>query len=423
MTPTSRSKQRGVALPFVAIFMVVILGFTALGIDIARLAHVASEVQAVADAAARGGAMGLIATTAVNGDGIVRARLVGHENFMNGAIAPDGNIMVDEGFFDVAENKFECCTNNSPCCINKTSAPWDDICKSTAKDCTAKHKAVVAMPNTVVNNLFATIFNYIVDGRIASAAVQGANNGQTRVEKLAVAMSSGPSSACQQPADCALDDWKCYCEHGVAPCLPIAAPSCKFDCSSSGCTLPDLQVSTNNTDSAAWTGYNNNPTVPILRGYMTPTTANCSQGNNGSQVPTQTVGPDIQITNGVNGNGGNSGSTPFEIVQCLIGQQPATKQNPSPPPPQGCTIDDETGKIDGWGGTIFTIPVFQLDTCTTSMNQSWPLVGFATVEITSVTISGDTKTINIQTVANTTDTAASPGGQCFQTECSVAMMR
>jgi len=47
------SGQRGVALAYIAIFMVVIFGFTAVAIDIARLAHTATEVQTVADVAAR----------------------------------------------------------------------------------------------------------------------------------------------------------------------------------------------------------------------------------------------------------------------------------------------------------------------------------------------------------------------------------
>ena len=104
-----RSTQRGVALAYVAIFMVVILGFTVLGIDVARLAFTASEVQAVADTSARGGAVALFASTSSNGDGITRGKFIGHQNFMNGAVAPTGDVLVDEGFWDSSDNKFECC--------------------------------------------------------------------------------------------------------------------------------------------------------------------------------------------------------------------------------------------------------------------------------------------------------------------------
>jgi hypothetical protein len=130
-----RSTQRGVALAYVAIFMVVILGFTVLGIDIARLSFTASEVQAVADTSARGGAAALFTSTATNGDGITRGKFIGHQNFMNGAVAPTGDVFVDEGFWDSSDEKFECCgTATTTCCANKGALPWSDICKASTRD-------------------------------------------------------------------------------------------------------------------------------------------------------------------------------------------------------------------------------------------------------------------------------------------------
>jgi hypothetical protein len=423
-----RRNQRGVALAYIAIFMVVILGFTVLGIDVARLAFTASEVQAVADTAARGGAVALFSSTATNGDGITRAKFIGGENFMNGAHAPKADVVVDEGFWDGTNNKFECCgANNTPCCANRASAPWSGICQTSTRDCTAKHAAVLAMPKTEVTNLLAGVFDGIVDGHIADAS-QGTDNKHTTVEKMAIAAAVGPAEGCKAPAGCSTGDWKCYCEHGVAPCLPIAAPSCKYDCSASTCTLPSLQVSSANSDSAAWTTFdaNNAPTSKI-RDYLNANTAatGCKRcdSKQGEQVQPQQTGGDLRLTNGSNGSG-NGG--PFELAKCLIGQgdpDAGGKKCTTPPTPQGCTFDSTTGKINGYGGSVFTIPIFDLSPCTTQMNQTKPLAGFATVNITSVTIAGSSKQINLQTLNNTSDTGAPTGGECFRTDCSVALMR
>src|SRR5207244_12528060 len=114
-----------------------------------------------------------------------------------------------------------CGANNTPCCANSGAAPWDKICQPSTRDCTAKHSAVIAMPKTEVTNLLAGVFDGIVDGRIANAS-QGTDYKHSTVEKMAIAAAVGPGEACKAPAGCTQDDWKCYCQHGVAPCLPIA---------------------------------------------------------------------------------------------------------------------------------------------------------------------------------------------------------
>ena len=416
-----RAHQRGVALVVVAIFMVVIMGFTALGVDIARLAHIATEVQSVADAAARGGASALMTSNSQNGDGITGAHRISGHNGMNGALAANADVKVDEGFWNTINHRFQCCgTANTPCCSGKGTSPYNKICEAPTRDCQTKHTAVLAMPHTVVDNIFAGVLDYVSGGTFASAAQPGEDHGHTKVEKLAIALAAGPRDACRNPG-CTQGDWKCYCEHGVAPCLPIAAPSCQYQCSATSCVLPTLTVSSG-SDSAAWTGFSDGANSNNVRTYLSSNTtsgAACGSGN-GKAVPVQEVGSTINVTNGIAGSGT---TTPFSMVQCLIGQQPQKNKNsPPPPPPQGCTIDSN-GKITGWGGTVFSLPIFDLDTCTTSMNQSWPLVGFATVQITNVNLTGSPNSITLQTVKNTTTSGASPGGECFQTDCRVTMTR
>ena len=416
MTSKKRENERGVALVFVAISLVVILGFTALGIDIARHAHLAAEVQTVADAAARGGAKALYDAGGDPGEGIAGAHVISAANIMNGTLAPDADVKVDEGFWDVDSGKFECCTSNSPCCENSGTSPWDTVCKTTTRDCTANRKAVLAVPQTTVTNLLAGIFDSTA---FANAAIAAGDNKHSTIEKLAIASASGPVSGCKMPEECenATNKWQCSCEHGVAPCLPIAAPSCKFDCSGTSCTLPPLVVATG-SDSASFTTFSvHNASTDVLRDFFAGSTANCGQGS-GDPDHVETAGSDLELQPASAGQGTKS---PYSIVQCLIGQEP-TKKNQQQVPPQGCTYDEDTKQITGWGGTVFTIPIFDLDTCNTSMNQSQTLVGFATVEITDVVTVG-TNTINLRTIANTSDTGAPSGGECFRTDCSVAMNR
>jgi Flp pilus assembly protein TadG len=59
-TPVSLSPERGVALPFVALILVVLLGMTALAVDLGILLGVRTEAQRTADAAALAGASVLL---------------------------------------------------------------------------------------------------------------------------------------------------------------------------------------------------------------------------------------------------------------------------------------------------------------------------------------------------------------------------
>src|SRR5262249_29251295 len=152
------------------------------------------------------------------GSGIIGAHVISEKIVVNGVLAPDADVKVDEGFYDPLGNLFECCTGNSTCCRQRGSAPYNTVCGNpTNRDCT-RPTAVLAMPRTRVTNLLAGVFDSIGGGRLAFATTQGADNKHSTVEKLAIARVAGPSSGCQTPRACTLGDWKCYCEHGAAPC-------------------------------------------------------------------------------------------------------------------------------------------------------------------------------------------------------------
>jgi hypothetical protein len=409
-------KQRGAALFAVAIFMVVILGFTAVGIDVARLAHTATEVQTVADAAARAGAKALMDVGGTPGEGIDRAKQIANLNLMNGELAPDADVVVDEGHYNFDTGQFEYCTSNTRCA---TEGQWGDLTCVPSDDCD-RVTAVLATPNTLVDNLFAGVLDWFQNGRLTSAAV-GTAHATTRVEKLAVAAPSGPGAGCQVPEGCSAGDWSCYCSNGVAPCLPITVPSCEFvppNCNGNGCSLPtNLQVSSSGSDTAGWwTPSGESTNDQVVRGYMAQ--GPCDPPGRDVPLDSQSVENTIGLNNGINGSAQNQ---PFGLAQCLAGLG-----DPPRDQPQGCEVDANGNIIPGARGTVFQIPIFESPSadCTANFNQSAPVVGFATIRITNVVIEpGVPNVIYIDTIKNTETASTQLGGGCFGTDCRVTLTR
>jgi hypothetical protein len=402
MKPRPRS-QRGVALAAIAIFMVVILGFTAIAIDVARLAHTATEVQTVADVAARAGAKALIDNNGTPNTGITRAKSIANDNLMNGKLAPNAEVVVDEGHYNFDEERFECCTNSSPCCKNGS---WGDVTCVSSSSCT-KRTAVLATPATDVDNLLAGIFDWVSAGKLQTAAV-GTANATTTVEKNAIAVPSGPGVSCSPPAGCAANDWSCYCSNGVAPCLPIAAPSCAFPtpCAQGTCQLPALKMGGPGTDTANWHGFQSGHNTADVRAYLRQ--APCGTGP-GSSPGEQAVYGDsnwVDTTNGVQGTGTNQ---PFTVLACIL-------QNNL-----GCSWNN--GEITGAGGAVFTIPIYSASNCSSPVSGVQTIVGFSTVRITNVSGSGSNARIDLQTLSNSTEDPTVAGGGCFGTDCRVVLAK
>ncbi len=423
-----RKSERGVALVYVAVFMVVILGFTAVGIDIARLAHVATEVQSVADLAARAGTKKLLDVGGTPGLGIAQAKAVASlsGNMMDGVNVKPADVIVDEGHWNIETQQFECCNPNTPCCKNGT---WGNTTCVASNSC-AHVTGVLAQPKTQVDNLFAGVFNYIAGGHVASAAVTNGNE-TSNVQKLAIADASGPGAGCQKPAGCAANDWGCYCDHGVAPCIPLTMPSCEFippDCNGVGCSLPTATVANNNTDTAAWTGFESGSNESTIRAMMQQGPCN-APGNKGGIGP-QTDGSTINVTNGINCNGnftppagkGNI-SCSFGMMKCIAGCDAGGTNCPGAAgQPQGCKVDANGNILPGQRGSVFTIPIIDLGSggaCNAVLNQSKPVVGFATVQITNV----QSKSVALKVIRNATATGTQAGGLCVGTDCRVTMMQ
>jgi hypothetical protein len=284
---------------------VVIFGFAALGIDIARLAFVATEVQTVADAAARGGAQRLGELGGAPTAGITRGHQIANMNSMNGDNVLNPDVDIDEGFYSAANRKFECCTSNAPCCSGQQTM-YDWSCVAAGALCaTGKRAAVLAVPHKQVQNILA--------GVIGSPT--------STIDKVAVASLTGPSTGCAAPAGCAGNDWGCYCSHGVAPCLPIGVPSCQFpnpcDDAPGACQLPPVNMGSPSGDTAAWTGFQSGHSTSDIRGYLDqaplcdPPGSYTPPGEQGLFGSNNT----IDVTNGVTGNGGNN---PFNVMKCIF---------------------------------------------------------------------------------------------------------
>jgi hypothetical protein len=398
---TRRPKdQRGAALAAIAVFMVVIVGFAAVAIDVARLAHTATEVQTVADVAARAGAKALIDNNGTPGTGITRAKLIANDNLMNGDLAPNADVLVDEGHYNFAQERFECCTSSTPCCQDGS---WGDVTCANSNSCTTR-TAVLATPRTGVDNLLAGVFDWVAQGKFLNAAV-GTANATTTVEKAAIAVPSGPGVGCAPPAGCGAMDWSCFCSHGVAPCLPITAPSCAFPtpCAQGTCQLPPLNMGGPKTDTANWHGFQQGHGASTVRSFMEQPA--CPVPGNPSAPGSQSVNGDqswIDLTNGVVANA-------FDAAHCVW-------QNNL-----GCSWSN--GHISGGGGTVFTIPIFAATNCSASYSGQQDVVGFATIQITNVIKNGSKSKLDIVTLSNTSTVLPPAGGGCFGSDCRILLAK
>jgi hypothetical protein len=121
----------------------------------------------------------------------------------------------------------------------------------------------------------------------------------------------------------------------------------------------------------------------------------------------------IDVTNGVTGNGQNN---PFNLMQCVFNNNLGCAQAAD-----GSLIDGN-GSAQGGGGTIFTVPVYNDNTCPSPDTGTQSIVGFATIRVTAVQgASGSANEIDIQTISHTSSTPAPGGGICAGTDCAVSL--
>jgi len=354
--------QRGMAAAAIAMAMAAFIGFAVVGVDIARLAFTATEVQTLADVAATAGARALYDGQPVVG----QAQTAAAQNKVDGqpgAINPPGSVVV--GHYDFTSATFS--PGGTP-------------------------------SNAVQANAERTVNNFV-------AAALGNQWRQTKVEKMAIAPVSGPAQGCVPPTGCSPNDWACYCSNGTAPCLPIGVPDSCFDDLNS---LPPLMVAPGGT--AAWTSFGDNSTsANTVRPYLDQ--GPCQASGGGGTPGEQDVGASrICVSNGINPQCSAQGNV-FGLMQCIVDNR------------LGCADTDGDGTVDAQGGLIFTIPVFDFPTCDANTPACYPLLGFATVEITGMVCDGSTKQVSMRTIARDSDTPPRPGGGCFSTDCRVMLAK
>jgi hypothetical protein len=100
-----RRRERGISLMAIGIWIVALAVMAAAAVDIARLAHTASEIQSIADASALSGTRALFKTGGDSSQAIDAARTTGNFNMFDGKFFPltddsTGSMAVDTGHFD-----------------------------------------------------------------------------------------------------------------------------------------------------------------------------------------------------------------------------------------------------------------------------------------------------------------------------------
>jgi Flp pilus assembly protein TadG len=111
MKRKSRHGERGIGLVAIAIWISALAVIAAVAVDIARLSHTASEVQAIADASALAGAQAVLEGGGVAGPEQTAAFTVAHQNYFNGQLFPSANdgtgtMLVEPGMFDATGPTF-----------------------------------------------------------------------------------------------------------------------------------------------------------------------------------------------------------------------------------------------------------------------------------------------------------------------------
>jgi hypothetical protein len=226
--------ERGVAMPLLAVTMMVIVGFTALGVDVGRIGLVADEVQNAADIAATAAAMQLV--------------------------QPDPNDLAasprDHAEQVLAENKIDNTTVGSS---HLTVLETGNFNAGTFTANLAPINAVRAEVQYTVNNI----------------VFAGLGHPTSLVTKESIA-AFAPAA-------------------GGQPTIPLAIGECLLgdNCNSQSCDVTLTQIP-NPDDNSAWTGFFETSSTAQIDHYFP---SECD-GDDPSTVPTIHVGDDISLLNG-----------------------------------------------------------------------------------------------------------------------------
>lgn len=253
LVPVHRRNQRGIALAYFGVAMLTLISFAVIGIDLARLAFTASEVQSVADAAALAAAL---AKAQNSPDPVAQAASVAQQNKVDGEAADVGAGDVVEsvvpGYWDFDAGTF-------------TASTWDDPTANAAK----------AHATKTVDNFIAAAIGAPTSSvaRDAIAAIGGACDGR--------------------------------------PLMPIAVGECFFEQFAEGdpedpnrCShLPSVRMSSDPIDNACYTSLGeSSASANQARRYLPPTCCQGGQCGGGEAPPLVSVGDHINITNGTLGS-------------------------------------------------------------------------------------------------------------------------
>ena len=244
-----RRDQRGQALAFIGIGMMAFIALAVVGIDVARLAFTAAEVQSIADAAATAGA-GALASHDPNplsvATSVVQANYVDARTGSVGTGSTDVIKSITPGIFDFTSKSF-------------TASSWTD----------PTINAVKARGVATVDNLVAAAIG-VVQSDVERQAIAAAGGACTEVASLPIAIEL---DAVQQFLD---------------------APDCT--------TIPQTQLFQVPGDNSCFTSLSTGPaSADVERAHIPAACVGQGGAVGGGQTATVSIGDPITLNNGSDG--------------------------------------------------------------------------------------------------------------------------
>jgi hypothetical protein len=252
---TSLSNQRGISLVAVGIWMTAFFALTAVGMDVARIAYTASEVQSASDVAALAGARAIV-------DGL-NEQTAADTILGSGGSSP--NIINGQSAYAGSTSR------------NVQRGTLDNAGNFTAVGAGAAANAVQATVVAPVENLFTGIF--------------GAANGTTTITKISTAAFVGISE--------------------TAPSLPMTIANGCFNTGGANCSAGNCPALNAQTNDAGFTSFFDNANQPNTERYLPPACRHPAGTGTATSPPLVRVNDTLQLNNG-------SVNNLFDDIQCMV---------------------------------------------------------------------------------------------------------
>jgi hypothetical protein len=193
------------------------------------------------------------------------------------------------------------------------------------------------------------------------------------------------------------------------PALPFAIGNCHFDNLCPTC-LPDIRRAPSEGSSSAWTGFLAGRTFSDIQSFMPS-----SCGGGGADAPELHVGDTIHLNTGESLTSTQRGVL-LQSVQCQFAAGDREFVVPVVGQPAGESDDDDdsdngSGDRDDDGDGDDDSGDGDSEDCEGDLDNTGSVIGFVTVRVDSVVVSGENKGINLHGIFNAS-LPGTPGGNC-----------